>query len=71
MSTLTELQDELDRTNKAIDKVLDHGQQYQIGGRLLIRANLTSLYRRKRELERQIARKKRGGIATGYVVPKS
>lgn len=48
------LDDQLKQINEAITAIEIGGQEYQIGSRRLKRADLSLLYRRKKELEAQV-----------------
>jgi hypothetical protein len=54
--------EELALVDTAITRILQGAQSFTVLGRLYQRADLDSLYARKTELERDIARASRGGI---------
>jgi len=56
-----DLQAKLDRVRAAIEAVEDGGQSVSYEGRNVTKADLKTLYERESRLEKQLARKKRGG----------
>lgn len=50
---MSETETQLTEVNAAISKILSGGQSYKIGSRSLTRADLSELYKMKKELEAQ------------------
>ncbi len=61
---------QLEQVNEAIAAILSGGQSYKIGNRSLTRADLTTLYKMKKELENNTESDNGGGlgrcVAVGY-----
>ena len=53
--------EQLEQLNAAIKKIEDGAQEYRIGTRMLRRADLTVLYKERRQLEQEIAAEESSG----------
>ena len=67
---MSDTRTQLEEINAAISAILAGGQSYKIGNRSLTRADLTTLYKMKKELENNAAEDNNGGlgrcVAVGY-----
>lgn len=61
--------EQLTEVNTAINKILNGGQSYKIGSRSMTRADLSTLFAMKKELESAInAESDGGGLGRGVAV---
>ena len=63
-------EEELAEVEAAITKILKFGQTFDVNGRTTANAELRTLYARKTQLTRLIARASRGGIRMRQMVPR-
>lgn len=57
------LQEQLSQINTAIEKIENGAQEYRIGNRMVRRADLTVLYKERRQIQQEIANEEScGGV---------
>lgn len=57
------IQEQLSQINTAIEKIENGAQEYRIGNRMVRRADLTVLYKERRQIQQEIANEEScGGV---------
>lgn len=65
---MSDTKKQLAEINEAITKILAGGQSYKVGNRSLTRADLSTLYQMKKELENNASEDNSGGLGRSVAV---